>query len=282
MSVKRTGLGKGLGALLSVQEEIEQAESGVIEIPMDDIRPNPYQPRTQFDAEELEELSQSIAVHGVIQPIIVKPIDGGYEIIAGERRYRAAKIAKLKTIPAIARDISEEDQAKLALVENLQRQDLNSIEEAAGYASLLDAYALTQQELSKSVGKSRAHIANTIRLLALPEFVQKAVQTGSLTAGHGRAILMFPSERQEEVAQAAIQQGWSVRHLEELSKRPLKEPTAKEKQPVAIDPHLLDLEVRLTEAFGTKVALKPGKKKHIMEITFYKEEDLQRILDKLL
>lgn len=280
MAAKRTGLGKGLGALLSVQEEIEQAESGVLEISLDDIRPNPHQPRIDFNPDDLDDLRQSILEHGLIQPVIVKQVDRGYELIAGERRFRAAKLAKLKKIPAIVREITEEDQAKLALVENLQRQDLNAIEEALGYEKLLDSYALTHQELSKSLGKSRTYLTNSLRLLNLPESVIKAVREGKLTAGHGRAILSFPEERQAEIAEQAIEHSWSVRLLEELAKRPVKEVKPKAEAP--IDLHLTDLELKLTEAFGTKVSLKPGKKKHIMEVTFYNQEDLQKILKKLL
>lgn len=280
MAVKRSGLGKGLGALLSVQNEIEQADSGVLEIKLDDIRPNPHQPRMDFSSDELDDLKQSIIEHGLIQPIIVKKVAKGYEIVAGERRFRAAKLAKLKQIPAIVRDLTDEEQAKMALVENLQRQDLNSIEEALGYEKLIEAYSLTQQELSQSIGKSRTHITNSMRLLTLPEGVIKNIREGQLTAGHGRAILMFPVDRQEEVAKQAIDGDWSVRLLESLAKKPVKEPVAKVTG--SVDPHLTDLELKLTEAFGTKVALKPGKKKHIMEVTFYKEEDLQKILKKLL
>jgi ParB family chromosome partitioning protein len=280
MAEKRSGLGKGLGALLSVREEIEQANSGVSEILLDDIRPNPHQPRTDFNSDDLDELKQSILEHGLIQPIIVKQVDRGYELIAGERRYRAAKLAKLKNIPAIVREISEEDQAKLALVENLQRQDLNPIEEALGYEKLLESYALTQQELSKSLGKSRSHITNSMRLLSLPEKVISAIRKGELTAGHGRAILMFPETKQEDIAKQAIDHAWSVRFLETLSKKPLRETKPVIKQET--DPHLNDLEQKLTEAFGSKVILKPGKKKHIMEVTFYNDEDLQKILNKLL
>ena len=280
MAEKRSGLGKGLGALLSVREEIEQANSGVSEILLDDIRPNPHQPRTDFNSDDLDELKQSILEHGLIQPIIVKQVDRGYELIAGERRYRAAKLAKLKNIPAIVREISEEDQAKLALVENLQRQDLNPIEEALGYEKLLESYALTQQELSKSLGKSRSHITNSMRLLSLPEKVISAIRKGELTAGHGRAILMFPETNQEDIAKQAIDHAWSVRFLETLSKKPLRETKPVIKQET--DPHLNDMEQKLTEAFGSKVILKPGKKKHIMEVTFYNDEDLQKILNKLL
>ena len=280
MAEKRSGLGKGLGALLSVREEIEQAKSGVSEILLDDIRPNPHQPRTDFNSDDLDELKQSILEHGLIQPIIVKQVDRGYELIAGERRYRAAKLAKLKNIPAIVREISEEDQAKLALVENLQRQDLNPIEEALGYEKLLESYALTQQELSKSLGKSRSHITNSMRLLSLPEKVISAIRKGELTAGHGRAILMFPETKQEDIAKQAIDHAWSVRFLETLSKKPLRKTKPVIKQET--DPHLNDMEQKLTEAFGSKVILKPGKKKHIMEVTFYNDEDLQKILNKLL
>ena len=280
MATKRTGLGKGLGALLSVQNEIEQADSGVLEIDLDNIRPNPHQPRMDFDGDELEDLKHSIQEHGLIQPIIVKSVANGYEIVAGERRFRAAKLAKLKKIPAIVREMTEEEQAKLALVENLERQDLNAIEEALGYAKLMEAHSLTQQELSQSIGKSRTHIANSIRLLGLSELVVKNIREGKLSAGHGRAILMFDKDRQEDIAKQAIAGDWSVRMLEQMAKKPPRE--VKPNVKVQSDPHLTDLELRLTEAFGTKVALKPGKKKHIMEVTFYKEEDLQKILKKLL
>lgn len=280
MAVKRGGLGKGLEALLSVQNEIEEETKSSVEISLDDIRPNPHQPRVQFDEQELEELKNSIVEFGLIQPVIVRKVDKGYELIAGERRYRACKLAKMKKIPAIIREISSEDQAKMALVENLQRKDLNVVEEAKGYQKLIDQYSLTQKELSDSIGKSRTYVTNTLRLLTLPEETIEMLASGKLSAGHGKALLMFDESRQNSMAKHAFEKGLSVRTLETLSKS--KAIPFQEKERADKDPHVLEIEQRLTEQLGTKVTIKSGKSKSTLEITFYKDSDLNKILKKLL
>ncbi|WP_459129493.1 ParB/RepB/Spo0J family partition protein [Guggenheimella bovis] len=276
---KRTGLGKGLGSLLSVQTEQIPENSGVVEIDLDNIRPNTTQPRTYFDEEGLEELKNSILEHGVIQPILVKQVENGYEIIAGERRYRASKLANQKTIPAIVRDYDELTKAKVALVENLQRVDLNIIEEARGYQTLIEDFALTQQELATTIGKSRVAVTNTLRLLELPATVINQIEEGLLTAGHGRAILSGKPEYYEELANIAITKKLSVRDLEKLAKT-YKEGT-KRRLPKK-NPLVESLEREISEKLGTKVELKMGKKKSTMEISFYSEDDLQRIINKLI
>ena len=274
---KKGGLGKGLEALLttSPQKDALRVES----LPLDEIKPNPAQPRKDFDEDRLLALTQSIEDHGVLQPIVVRRVAGGYEIVAGERRYRASRQAGLKEIPAIVRDLEEITQAKLAMVENLQREDLNIVEEAQGYEALLEEYGLTQQELSDQVGKSRVHISNSIRLLGLSPSILNQLEKGELSAGHGRALLMFPEERREKIAELAIKEGLSVRALESMSKR--TRPVDGIPNPPK-DPHVVDMEKRLSEALGTKVAISMGKRASKLEITVYSREDLEGILDKLL
>ena len=274
---KKGGLGKGLEALLitTPQNDLLRIE----ELPLEEIRPNPAQPRKDFDEERLQALTQSIEDHGVLQPIVVRKVPDGYEIVAGERRYRASRQAGLKSIPAIVRDFEELTQAKLAMVENLQREDLNVVEEAKGYETLLEGYGLTQQELAELVGKSRVHITNSLRLLGLSPLLLDKLEKGELTAGHGRALLMFPEERREKVAEAAIKEGLSVRALEGMSKRtrPVDGVVRRAK-----DPHIVDMEKRLSEALGTKVEISMGKKTGKLEITVYSREDLEGILEKLM
>lgn len=280
MAVKRGGLGKGLEALLSVQNQIEEEHKSSTEISLDDIRPNPHQPRIQFDEQELEELKNSILEFGLIQPVIVRKVDKGYELVAGERRYRACKMAKMKKIPAIIREINDEEQAKMALVENLQRKDLNVVEEATGYQKLIDQYSLTQKELSDSIGKSRTYVTNTLRLLGLPSEVIEMLANGKLSAGHGKALLMFDESKQSTMAKLTIDKGLSVRTLEALVKSKTVDFRTKGKSEK--DLHVIELEQRLTEQLGTKVTIKPGKIKSTLEITFYKDTDLNKILKKLL
>lgn len=274
---RKGGLGKGLEALLAVspQEEGLRVES----LPLEEIRPNPSQPRKDFDEERLEALSQSIEEHGVLQPIVVRRVDGGYEIIAGERRYRASRQAGLKEIPAIVRDVKELLQAKLAMVENLQREDLNVVEEALGYERLLEGYGLTQQELADLVGKSRVHISNSVRLLALSPEILKKLSSGELSAGHGRALLMFPEENREKMAELTLKDGLSVRALEKLSKR--TRPIHGVPKPPR-DPHVADMEKRLSEVLGTKVAISMGKRSSTLEITVYSREELEGLIEKLM
>lgn len=271
---KRGGLGKGLDVLLStgLVEDGLRVES----IPLDDIKPNPSQPRKDFDEERLQALASSIKEHGVLQPIVLRKIAKGYEIVAGERRYRASREAGLKEVPALIKDMDKALQARLAMVENLQREDLDSIEEAQGYKLLQEDYELSQQDLADLVGKSRAHVANTLRLLGLSPEIQGLIKEGSLSAGHGRALLMFEEARRLELARLAVENELSVRALEALDR---KKPA---KAPRVIDPHVADMEKRLTSSLGTKVKINMGKKKSSLEISFYSIEDLEEIIDKLL
>lgn len=274
---KRGGLGRGLDGLLGVQTDA--LEDRVQMLSLDELRPNPWQPRRVFDEEALEELKESIIEHGVIQPILVKKVQDGYEIIAGERRYRAAMMAKIKEIPAIVREVSEEDQAKIALIENLQRKNLNSVEEAQGFNRLLEEYELTQQELSQTIGKSRVHVTNSLRLLQLPEEVLQMISQDQLSAGHGRALLMFDESKQIAMAKMASSKGLSVRVLESMAKKSHKDTKVIEKKK---DLFIEDVERRLTDALGTKVTLKKSRNKHIIEITYYSAEELNEFLDQLL
>lgn len=271
---KRGGLGKGLEALLTTG--LEEDGPRVENISLDMIKPNPSQPRKDFDEERLEALALSIVEHGVLQPIVVRKIQGGYEIVAGERRYRASREAGLKEIPALVKDMDDELQARLAMVENLQREDLDIIEEAQGYKLLQDSYDISQTDLGELVGKSRAYISNTLRLLGLDQEIQDYISKDQLSAGHGRALLMFPEDKRLNMAKMAIEKGLSVRALEALSKERPKMIT-KDK-----DPHIRDLEDRLTSSLGTKVNINLGKNKSTMEISFYNTEDLEELIDKLL
>lgn len=272
---KRGGLGKGLEAILSTT----LAEEGprVEQLSLDHIRPNPSQPRKDFDQERLQALAQSIKDHGVLQPIVVRRVVGGYEIVAGERRYRASREAGLREIPALVKDIDASVQAKLAMVENLQREDLNSVEEARGYEKLQENYGLNQGELAELVGKSRVHVTNTLRLLTLSSEILTLIKEEKLTAGHGRALLMFPEEKREGVANLAIERQLSVRNLEGMSKekKPIRPKASK-------DPHIKDMEEKLSQSLGTKVAIVQGRKSGTLEISFYNKEDLEMLIKKLL
>lgn len=243
------------------------------------IEPHPNQPRKMFDKEQLQELADSIAEHGVIQPIIVVNGENGYyRIIAGERRWRASKIAGLTEIPAIIRDYSEVQAAEIALIENLQREDLNPIEEAMGYKSLIDRFGLTQDKISERVGKSRSNVANMLRLLNLDPEIQSLVQSGKISAGHARALLAIASREQRlDAAKRIADEGLTVRQVEELAKNKPKPVSKKSavKADTAIYP---DVEKDLSEKFGTKVKIKGGDKGKI-EIEFYSMDDLIRIID---
>lgn len=273
--VKKGGLGKGLEALLSTN--VGESAPRIDYLSLDHIRPNPSQPRKDFDEERLLALSESIKDHGVLQPIVVRRVQGGYEIVAGERRYRASREAGLREIPAIVMNMEPSLQAKLAMVENLQREDLNSVEEAMGYAKLQEEYGLNQKELAELVGRSRVHITNTLRLLGLSPEILAFIKEEKLTAGHGRALLMFPEENREAMAGLAIEKKMSVRSLEALSKE-TKPSKAKAKK----DPHIKDMEKRLSHSLGTKVTIVQGKKTGTLEITFYGKEDLELLIEKLI
>ena len=277
------GLGKGLGALLGDFDEGSQEENGLKKLPLHKIEPNPDQPRRDFDPEELEELAESIQTHGVIQPLTVREMPNGYyQIIAGERRWRASRLAGLEEIPAVIIEADDKKAMELALIENLQRSDLNPVEEANGYDSLIREYGLTQEEAAARVGKSRPAVANALRLLSLCEGVLDKVRSGELTAGHARAILQLKSEKKQlEAAQKISALGLSVRQAEMLCKNMTREP---EKQPPIVLEvnYVAECEKNLSKHLGRGVKIVNGKRKGHFELEFYGQDDLQVLLDALM
>ena len=277
------GLGKGLGALLGDFDEGSQEENGLKKLPLHKIEPNPDQPRRDFDPEELEELAESIRTHGVIQPLTVREMPNGYyQIIAGERRWRASRLAGLEEIPAVIIEADDKKAMELALIENLQRSDLNPVEEANGYDSLIREYGLTQEEAAARVGKSRPAVANALRLLSLCEGVLDKVRSGELTAGHARAILQLKSEKKQlEAAQKISALGLSVRQAEMLCKNMTREP---EKQPPLVLEvnYVAECEKNLSKHLGRGVKIVNGKRKGHFELEFYGQDDLQVLLDALM
>lgn len=278
------GLGKGLGALLGDFMEEPAGESAYKLLPLHRVEPNPEQPRQDFDEEELEALAESIRIHGILQPLTVRQTgDGYYQIIAGERRWRAARMAGLNDIPAIVVEADDKKATELALIENLQRQDLNSVEEALGYQSLIRDYGLTQEEAAERVGKSRPAVANALRLLTLDEKVLEMLRNGSLTAGHAKAVLMLKSEKKQlEAAQKIANLGLSVRQAELLCKNMSKEPAPKQEAPIFQVDYVKECEKSLSKHLGRGVKIVNGKRKGRFELEFYGEEDLQVLLDALM
>ena len=277
------GLGKGLGALLGDFAEEPQEKSAYQSLPIYKVEPNPDQPRKDFDPEELENLAESIRVHGLIQPLTVREMSSGYyQIIAGERRWRAARLAKLSEVPVVVIDADDRKAMELALIENLQRQDLNPVEEALGYKSLMEDYGLTQEEAATRVGKSRPAVANALRLLSLNPEVLELVRSGSLTAGHARAIASLKSEKKQlDAAKKVIALSLSVRQTETLCKNMEKEPTPKKEEVFAVD-YVAECEKSLSKHLGRGVKIVNGKRKGRFELEFYGQEDLQKLLDALM
>lgn len=277
------GLGKGLGALLGDFAE-EPAESSAYQLlPIYKVEPNPDQPRQDFDEEELQALADSITVHGVIQPLTVRQLPSGYyQIIAGERRWRAARLANLSEVPVVVMEADDKKAMELALIENLQRQDLNPVEEALGYQVLMEQYGLTQEEAASRVGKSRPAVANSLRLLGLcPEVLEK-VKKGELSAGHARAILTLKTEKiQLEAAKKIIALALSVRQAETLCKNMNKEPQPEKKTVFAVD-YVAECEKNLSKHLGRGVKIVNGKRKGRFELEFYGQEDLQHLLEILM
>ena len=277
------GLGKGLGALLGdfTEEPVEQNAYRLL--PIYKVEPNPDQPRREFDEEELQALADSITVHGVIQPLTVREMPNGYyQIIAGERRWRAARIAGLSDVPVVVIEADDKKAMELALIENLQRQDLNPVEEAMGYQSLIEEYGLTQEETAERVGKSRPAVTNTLRLLSLTPEVLEKLKLGQLTAGHARAILTLKSEKKQlEAAQKIIALALSVRQAETLCKNMLKEKPQQKEITFAVD-YVAECEKSLSKHLGRGVKIVNGKRKGRFELEFYGEEDLQNLLDALM
>lgn len=289
---KNEPLGKGLDALfggddLDIITEINStapANSGVTEIPLMDIEPNRNQPRKDFDADKLEALAQSIKEHGVVSPILVTPNKNGtYKIVAGERRWRASKLAGLHEIPCIVKDFDERKSSELALVENLQRDDLNPIEEAEGYKYLMDAFSLTQDEVAKKIGKSRSAVANSLRLNNLCPEVKEMLKEDKLTQGHARALLTLPPETQIILAEKIIEEGLTVRRAEALAQSAAADKPSSPKKSVnpMTQKYYKDLEDNLSSRFGTKVKISEGSKKGKIEIEYYSKDDLDRILFEL-
>lgn len=286
---KRGGLGRGLNALVSEAEYETGGSSASVsnaasetKLPIEDIVPNPNQPRIHFNETELRELSESIQEHGVLQPLLVRKHGNGYEIIAGERRYQASKLAGLEELPVIIKDVDDEQMLALALIENLQRSDLNPVEEAKGYRQLIDASGMTQEALSKAVSKSRSAITNSLRLLDLPEVVQQMIFEGKLTAGHARAILAIPYEEARiKLAEKVVTEGLSVRATENLAPLFSAGETPKTTRPAT--PQSFKKAARvLRRVFNTNVRVKSTRGKNKIEIEFKDEEELSRILGEMI
>ena len=277
------GLGKGLGALLGDFSEEPTSASAYRLLPIYKVEPNPDQPRHDFDEEELQALSESIAVHGVIQPLTVREMPNGYyQIIAGERRWRAARMANISDVPVIVVEADDKKAMELALIENLQRQDLNPVEEALGYQSLSEEYGLTQEEAASRVGKSRPAVANALRLLGLCPEVLELLKSGAISAGHARAILTLKTGKQQlEAAKKIISLSLSVRQAETLCKNMVKPPAPK-KEPVFEINYVAECEKNLSKRLGRGVKIVNGKRKGRFELEFYGEEDLQKLLEALM
>ena len=277
------GLGKGLGALLGDFEEETRENSPYKLLPIHKIEPNRNQPRQDFDEEELEALAESLATHGILQPLTVRELDSGYyQIIAGERRWRAARMAGLSEVPVVVIEADDKKAMELALIENLQRQDLNPVEEALGYQSLMSDFGLTQEETALRVAKSRPAVANALRLLNLPQAILEKVRDGSLSAGHARALLSIKSEKKQlDAMQKIVALGLSVRQAELLCKNMTKEPASEKPVTFQVD-YVSECEKQLSKHLGRGVKIVNGKRKGRFELEFYGEEDLQVLLETLM
>ena len=298
---KKGGLGRGLDALFAdsvpvsrgaeaqiaaakgsgTQESRDDSAEAVRYISIHDVKPNANQPRKTFDEEKIAELAASIRENGIIQPLIVRKKGKTYEIVAGERRWRASVKAELKEVPCIVRELDDEQNMLLAIVENMQREDLNPLEEAEGLNQMIASYGLTQEQVSKSVGKSRPYIANSLRLLKLPEDIRELISEGKLSAGHGRALLSVEDEkRQKKITEMILKDGLSVREAERLAS---EEPAAKRKKSgrKPKDPDVARVEADLKEALGTRVSIRKTGKKGKIEIEFFSRDELERLIEML-
>lgn len=284
MAAKKGGLGRGLDALFADNSIEEIASTSAVKLKIMDIEPNRDQPRKIFNEDALAELADSIAKHGVIQPLLVRPMpDGSYQLVAGERRWRASRMAGLTEVPVVIKELSDDEAMALALIENLQREDLNAIEEAQGIKALMDTLSLTQDEAAERVGKSRPAVANALRLLKLPDSVIALVSDGKLSPGHARALLGFKDEQDIiETADLIIEKGLTVRDVEKLVKKRNKEPKA-EKPAARRASYYDEVELALTDFLGRKVKVgtKPGKESGVLEIDFFDKDDLTRLADAL-
>lgn len=285
MAKKRSGLGRGLNALIPEMEKTERdalsSKKSILEIDANLIKTNPNQPRKHFDKNKIEELALSVKRHGIMQPVIVMPDGDGYRIVAGERRYRAARKANLKSVPCIIREVEASEGMELALIENLQREDLNPIEEAMAFKQLMDEHGMTQEKVAEVAGKSRPYVANMVRLLGLEEKMRNLIVEGELSGGHGRTLLGLPSEEKRAfLAQKIIKNGWSVREAEKqvktmLSKKPKGDDSARKEE----DNEIFAMEEVLRERFATKVHIKNGtKNRGKIEISYHGLDEFERIM----
>lgn len=277
--MKKRGLGKGLDAIFA--ENTAESTEGAVSVRVSEIEPNRDQPRKEFDSEALSELADSISQHGVLQPLLLRPmITGGYRIVAGERRWRAARMAGLTEVPAVIREMSDTEEMLFALIENLQREDLTPLEEARGYRTLIEAQDFTQEEVSQAVGKSRPAITNALRLLNLPEDIQQMLENGEITAGHARTLLSFKTEEGMRLGAKKAKEGASVRELEALAKRMNEKKEALAKNPKK-NQYFEEAQLAVGEYLNRKVKVAGTKKKGTLQIEFYGEEDLQNLLHDL-
>ena len=276
MAKKQSGLGKGLGALMLENNTDSMVSTDTLAV--NDIIPNKEQPRKTFDEAALQELADSIKQHGVLQPLLVRPLTtGGYQLVAGERRWRASRLAELKEVPVIIKELSDTEAMEIAIIENLQREDLNPIEEAEGLQALIDKCGFTQEEVATSVGKSRPAITNALRLLKLPEEVRQMTKDGDISAGHARALLAFDNEPMMlECAKQIVDKKLTVRDVEKMAKRP-KTSKIKDSSTGARDSFYDEVELALSDALGTKVKVYNGRNKGTLEIEFYTLDDLKNI-----
>lgn len=278
---KKSGLGKGLDALFLDNRGGPDGQSGPTILRIAEIEPNREQPRQQFDEAALEELADSIREHGVLQPLLVRPLEGGrYQLVAGERRWRASRMAGLVEVPVIVREMTDEQAGAIALIENLQREDLNAVEEAEGYQSLMQQFGWTQEEVARRVHKSRPAISNALRLLGLPDRYREEIREGRMSAGHARALLALPEERREAVADQIVQQGLSVREVEAIARRENAPKRAAKTGAPAPDHYFEEVAIALGTVLGRKVTIK-GKKAGTLAIEFFDREDLQKLVNLL-
>ena len=280
MAVKKSGLGRGFDAIM-LDNSVEELSSsaGAVKVKLTDIEPNRDQPRKHFDEDALRELSESILKHGVLQPLLVRPmLDGSYQLVAGERRWRASRMAGLTEVPVVIKELTDAQVAELALVENVQREDLNPLEEANGYKELSEKYGYTQEEISEIVGRSRSAVANALRLLALPEEVQEMVMKGELSAGHAKAILTASDEDYRiELAKLVVKEDLSVRTTERLARKSISDVKSGKKGKKR-NPYYDEVELALSDVLGRQVKVTKSSKKCSLEIEFFDDDDLKKLL----
>jgi ParB family chromosome partitioning protein len=284
MARRKSGLGRGLGALIPATEQgVEAAAQGVIEVSLASITPNPHQPRTPIRDQDLVELAASIEEHGIIQPLVVTRVPDGYQLIAGERRWRAARLAGLPTVPVLVKDVAPREMLELALVENVQRSDLNALEEAIAYRQLTEEFELTQEQVARRVGKSRVAVSNTLRLLKAIHAVQKALLGDRISEGHARALLGLEQEEAQEAAlKTVLKRGLNVRQTEELVRRMLGLHREEQKPVRDVSPETRALEANFREALGTKVSLSRSEKGGRIVIYFYSDEELDALYGRIV